>query len=213
MAVAVRAVIVEAHLFSGIAKLCAEDGRPLVLTRHADGFDDVELRQGTWLTCEVALPAPYVLRVRGCDDHPQHFPAPHVRPPDLGWLRVDDALRLSPPNSSFPPPKVVPVVWLSKWQVFELPSGSRHAWGRDEASGPGRVSSMLSEFHPRAAALRSVSGRTYKLVGPPRVDLDGKYVWLLWLSIQRVKLADVTSVTDQVWSAVRASAAALKRVS
>lgn len=211
MAASVRAVIVEAHLFSGIAKLCAEDGRSLVLTRHAVGFDELKLREGAWLNCEVAFPAPYVLRVRPCDDHPQCDPTPHVGPPHAGWLRVDDALRQATTGRAAPSATLAAVVWLSTWQVFELPCGSRHAWGRDEVSGEGRVSSMLSAFHPRTAALRSVTGRTYKLVGPPRVHLDGEYVWRLWLSVQRVKLDDVTSVTNEVWRAVRASAGIPKR--
>jgi hypothetical protein len=203
MAAPVRAVIAEVHFFSRIAKLRADDGRSLVLTRHAAGFNEVEMRKGAWLACEVLLPAPYVLVVRPCDDPPQRYPAQNDVHRGAAWLGrlpgLDETVH------PVRPPEEVPVVWLSTWQVFELPSGSRHAWGRDEAAGEGRVSSLLSEFRPRTASLRSISGRWYRLVGPPRVDLDGEYVWQMWLSLQRLKLADAKPVTNEVWSAIRTS--------
>lgn len=212
MAAAVRAVIVEAHSFSGIAKLHSEDGRSLVLTRHASGSEEVQLREGAWLTCEVAGPAPFVLAVRTCSDPSQRqsspgvHPAPPARPSLLEIARGKRTIHTTQLG------RVLPVVWLSTWQVFELPSGSRHVWGRDDAAGEGRVSSMLSTFHPATGTLRSISGRTYKLVGPPKVDMEREYVWLLWLSLQHVKLADVRPVSAEVWGAVRSSAGDHKRL-
>ena len=83
MAASVRAVVIEIHLFSSVATLRAEDGRSLVLTKHALGFNAVLLRKGVWLTCEVAWPEPYVLRVLPCDEPPQRDPVPPVAFPQL----------------------------------------------------------------------------------------------------------------------------------
>ena len=96
MPVAVRAVIVEAHFFSRVARLRAEDGRSLVLTRHAAGFDEVELRTGATLTCEIALPLPCVLAVRPCNDLPHCDAMPHDAHPTLrAQPRFSGSLRRS----------------------------------------------------------------------------------------------------------------------
>jgi hypothetical protein len=211
MAAPVRAVIVDVHPFSRLAVLCAEDGCSLLLTRHAAGFEEVDLCKGAWLTCSVATQDRHVLAVRPCDEPPQGFPGPHRQFTTSMQHRVDAALLLHPVLHSVPPPSEIPVIWLSTWQIFELPSGARHAWGRNNASGEGRVSSLLSHFRPKSASLRSASGRRYKLVGPPGRDTDGEYLWQLWLSVRRLKQADVTSVTDEVWAAIRASASTEKR--
>ena len=71
MAAAVRALIVEAHPFSRLAKLRAEDGQSLVLTRHAAGFERMSMREGSWLICELDLERHSVVAVQHWQNPPE----------------------------------------------------------------------------------------------------------------------------------------------
>ena len=204
----VLAVIVEAFPFSRLAKLCAEDGRWLALTRHAIGFDAVDLRQGTWLACELEGEQRRIVAVSPCDG-PRELPRPLKG--DLDHLlaaraqELADALHGAPTVHQTPPVDEVPVVQLSRWQVSELTSGARHAWGYDNGAREGRASSLLAEFDPATASLQSITGRRYELVGPPGFDSDARYVWGVWLSGQRMVATNALSVTDEVWRAISAA--------
>jgi hypothetical protein len=201
----VRALMVAVHPFSRIAKLLSEDGRRLALTQHTDGFYALELREGVWLACELA-PDGRVQRASMCSP-PENgattvseHEEPFVRDRDA---RIERALRHAPTLHLVAPPSGVSVVPISSWQVSELAHGGRFAWGFDEQAREGRTSSLLSEFDPATACLRSVSGRQYQLLGDPGIDPDAEYVWRSWLTLRGLTVSDARSVSDEVWQAIR----------
>jgi hypothetical protein len=118
---------------------------------------------------------------------------------------VDERLKRVPTIHRVKPVSEVLIVRLSRWQVVELPSGSRHAYGWNSEAHEGRASTMLAEFHPTTASLRSASGRYYQLVGPPGKDPDGEYVFKAWLFAHGLAPEAVESVSDEIWNAIQAS--------
>lgn len=71
------------------------------------------------------------------------------------------------------------------WVVLELLVGTlpditppyRFVVGFDPASRLGRVSTLIVEHDPVTRRVRTRSGRTYELSGPPALDADA---WLVW---------------------------------
>jgi hypothetical protein len=201
---AVRAVIVEAFPFSRVAVLWSEDERWLVLTRHAKDSDAIELHKGIWVTCEVSGDGKGVTVVHPCNAT-SAFSAPGMRRSlrEAYAQELSDVLRRTPSIDLMRSARDTPVVHLAKWQVAELISiGARHVWGYDLEAREGRASSLLAEFNPATASLRSATGRRYQLVGPPGFDPEGEFVWLTSLSIHGLAHADVLSVTDDAWQAI-----------
>jgi hypothetical protein len=89
-----------------------------------------------------------------------------------------------------------PSVRLVRWQIFELPDGSRHFCGYH--AGPsvheGRVSSAIERFSPDTMTGITRSGRSYRLEGPPGEDEDAEYVKRAWLRHNGVDPADARPV-------------------
>lgn len=92
-----------------------------------------------------------------------------------------------------------PDVALVRWQIFELPDGSRHFCGYHH--GPsvheGRVSSPIVKFDPSTMTGFTRSGRSYRLVGPPGADDDADFVKVAWLRFNGFMLADATPVAPE----------------
>lgn len=89
-----------------------------------------------------------------------------------------------------------PDVRLVRWQIFELPDGSRHFCGCH--AGPsiheGRVSSPIVEFSPDTMIGSTRSGRTYSLEGDPGSDDDADRVKHAWLLYNGFELSDARPV-------------------
>jgi hypothetical protein len=89
-----------------------------------------------------------------------------------------------------------PSVRLVRWQIFELPDGSRHFCGFH--AGPsvheGRVSSPIERFSPDTMIGITRSGRSYRLEGPPGADEDADFVKRAWLRCNGFELADAKAV-------------------
>jgi len=86
---------------------------------------------------------------------------------------------------------------LRSWQVVGLPDGSWHLVGFCAENREGRVSSGVCEFDSRSLRAQTGSGRIYILKGPPGGNLDAKYVWKRWASLNQV--ADWEDVSAAVW--------------
>jgi hypothetical protein len=92
-----------------------------------------------------------------------------------------------------------PAIKLYQWQVFSVPGlegeeREHHFWGR--YAGAGRVSSRIVSFDSESCTGTTRSGRQYKLVGPPGLNMDALYVWDRWAEIHRIRPEDVVNVTE-----------------
>jgi hypothetical protein len=204
----VRARIVAVYSFSSLAKLLAEDGRWLVLTRHASGFNEIGLCEGNWLACELGPDG----RILACAPCPAPSNASNIVPQDARAhaegreRKIAQGLRQSPTLHRVAPPSQVPLISMSSWQVSEMGYGGRFVWGYDEGGREGRVSSLLTELDPGNARLRSVTGTQYQLVGQPGFNPDAEYVWRSWLSMHGYSESAAHPVTEQVWQAIQEAA-------
>ncbi|GAB2600815.1 hypothetical protein GCM10027034_37480 [Ramlibacter solisilvae] len=180
----------------------------LGLTRHAKGFDTIELRAGVWLACDLPAKGPCVTAARPCE--------PPGDVPTLGEEslesvrkasaeeRTDEALRSTPTVHRVAPVNEAPLARLVDWQISELNvNGSRHVWGYDLMTREGRASSMLAEFDPATASLISATGRRYELVSRPGFDADAEFVWRTSLTTRGFTTADAHSITADVWKAIQ----------
>jgi len=103
--------------------------------------------------------------------------------------------------------KAEPVVKLTRWQVFSIPSLDRgkgrdhHFNGRADACGdPGRVSSRIVSFNSKKMIGTTRSGRKYQLVGRSCPDPDPEYVWAHWARRNKVDPERVVNVTREYGS-------------
>ena len=86
---------------------------------------------------------------------------------------------------------------LRGWQVFQLPGGNRHLVAYCIENREGRVSSGVRELDSRTLRATTGSGRVYSLKGPPGGNLDAKYVWKRWVSLNQV--ASWEDISAAVW--------------
>lgn len=98
------------------------------------------------------------------------------------------------------PVKEEPVIELSQWQVFGVPSrkgkGLDHHFKGFHAQGAeGRVSSKIVEFDRAKMIGSTQSGRKYRLLGAVGQDADADYVCHRWLRVNGAKTSDVVDVT------------------
>lgn len=70
-----------------------------------------------------------------------------------------------------------PKVGLTSWRVLETDYGTRHFIGHSVEDNIGRVSTPISSFDRAKRTGRTLSGREYKLLGPPGLDEEAVYVW------------------------------------
>lgn len=101
------------------------------------------------------------------------------------------------------PVETAPVVILTRWMVFSVPSPDgkgrdRHFNGYNQTEG--RVSSKIVDFDPEKMLGTTRSGRKYRLYGPPGFSQDAHYVLGQWLEINKVDVADLEDVTDEYHS-------------
>lgn len=92
---------------------------------------------------------------------------------------------------------IEPEVFLESWSVFEVKGGSRHFCGYNASMGEGRVSSPILEFSPMDMTGTTRSGRTYRLVGPPGINQDARYVWKRWCDLNDLTEDLVLDVTEE----------------
>lgn len=89
-----------------------------------------------------------------------------------------------------------PDVRLVRWQVFELPDGSRHFCGYH--AGPSiheaRVSSPIVKFSPETMTGLTRSGRSYRLEGAPGSEDDVDHVKRAWLIYNGLEPAEAKPV-------------------
>ncbi len=86
-----------------------------------------------------------------------------------------------------------PEVSLVDWGAFEvlvpeLGAPTIHVAGVRAASGEGRVSSPVAKVDGDGRCVVTSTGRVYRLMGPPGLRGDGRYVWSRWLWKWNAKL-------------------------
>lgn len=92
-----------------------------------------------------------------------------------------------------PPVSDQPSIALIRWSVKEAESGERYFVGFNVENREGRVSTAIRSFDPVTACGTTVSGRIYRLIGPPGYDPDGEWVWALWAYSRKQRWRDVTT--------------------
>jgi hypothetical protein len=86
-----------------------------------------------------------------------------------------------------------PEIALVDWRIMETERAERHFAGARLDDGTGRVSSAIVHFDPHGLVGVSLTGRVYKLVGPPGWGENVDYVWSAWRILNGVSsYADVT---------------------
>lgn len=93
-----------------------------------------------------------------------------------------------------PPVSAEPETVLSRYRIFELPSGTRHFCGYVARDREGRVSSEIVSWDPEARIGVTKRGRRYRLDGDPGFDSDAEYVWNAWKHVNSV--TDFKDVTE-----------------
>lgn len=90
-------------------------------------------------------------------------------------------------------------VVLVRWQIFELPDGSRHFCGYHAEPNihEGRVSSPIVRFAPQTMTGSTRSGRSYRLLGPAGSDEDADRVKYAWLRFNGFEIADARTVAPE----------------
>jgi len=93
-----------------------------------------------------------------------------------------------------------PVIALSRWHVFAVPSPKgegvdHHFNGYRSEVGEGRVSSKIMEFDQEKMIGTTRSGRKYQLIGQPGSTMDAVYVYHNWLRMNSVVEEDVEDAT------------------
>lgn len=73
---------------------------------------------------------------------------------------------------------------LHRWRVMEAvsPENNRthHAFGQNASNGLGISTSAIQEFDPVAMTVKTLSGKTYVLVGHPNYSPLGDAAWRKW---------------------------------
>ena len=87
---------------------------------------------------------------------------------------------------------------LYRWRAMEAVSSgnirTRHACGENAAGSFGIATSAIQEFDPVAMTVKTRSGKTYILVGPPDNSPLGDGAWRKWCNDNKtVADRDVTS--------------------
>lgn len=97
------------------------------------------------------------------------------------------------------PVSIEPEITLVEWRIMETERGQRHFVGsRDDHHSSGRVSSAIVTFDFERRVGITVSGRVYRLDGPPGRSSDADYVWSNWRVRNRVSgYADVTDTATR----------------
>jgi hypothetical protein len=86
-----------------------------------------------------------------------------------------------------------PEITLVHWRIMETEYAERHFAGARLDDGTGRVSSAIVDFDPDGMVGVSLTGRVYKLHGPPGWGAQVDYVWSAWRILNGVSsYADVT---------------------
>ena len=87
-------------------------------------------------------------------------------------------------------------ITLTRWAIIETEHGRRHFIGHCDDYGETRVSATIVSFDVTALRGVSISGRIYRLSGPPRRDAIGDEVLARWRSRNAVALA--RDITEEV---------------
>lgn len=116
---------------------------------------------------------------------------------------------LSDPMPLWVPPIVAeqPGILLISWAAFDVRISARneptlHLVGYVASERGGRVTSPVVELNVPTLCAVTESGRMYRLVGAPGLNLDAEYVWECWKRISNVTvLRDATQSIVQKFRA------------
>lgn len=101
----------------------------------------------------------------------------------------------------FRPDKAETKIQMTSWSVREVSSSdinegsTQHLIGL--VNGYGRVCSPIQEFDRETMIATTRSGKQYKLLGEPGLNMDAAFVFENWC--QMYKITQVTDITDQYW--------------
>jgi hypothetical protein len=90
-----------------------------------------------------------------------------------------------------------PAYVLIRWRLIAL-QGSLRLVGYNLTNREGRLSSRVVDIDVAAREVRTMSGRTYVLKGPPAWDNDGAWVLDRWLHREGVPAEEVRDFTPQL---------------
>lgn len=92
------------------------------------------------------------------------------------------------------PVSIEPDITLVEWRIMETERGERHFVGNRMDRGCGRVSSAIVFFDLERRVGMTLSGRVYRLVGPPGQGSDADYGRSVWCV--RNQVSSYVDVTD-----------------
>lgn len=90
-----------------------------------------------------------------------------------------------------------PAYVMIRWRLIAL-QGSLRLVGYNLTNREGRLSSRVVDVNAAAREVRTVSGRTYVLKGPPGWDDDSAWVLDCWLHRQGASPGEVRDFTPQL---------------
>lgn len=99
--------------------------------------------------------------------------------------------------SRVPDPTLEPELTLCNWQVIAPVDQPRVLIGHCVERFAARISTAIREFDVTEMRVTTVSGRVYRLEGPPDVDPDAAALWRL--AAQARKLDTWTDVSAVIW--------------
>jgi len=95
-----------------------------------------------------------------------------------------------------------PAVKVRSWRVIEAASGGRHLLAILE-HGPVRITSPVVGFDSTTGELKTQSGRSYELIGPP--EARQPQLALLNANALRAGVVSFVDVSDSLWQLIGAS--------
>ncbi|CAG9236638.1 conserved hypothetical protein [Paraburkholderia caribensis] len=102
------------------------------------------------------------------------------------------------------PVSIEPEITLVEWRIMETELGERHFVGSRMDRRSGRVSGAIVTFDLERRVGVTISGRVYRLVGPPSQGSDADYVWSVWRVRNQVSgYADVTDTATRLPESAR----------
>jgi hypothetical protein len=90
-----------------------------------------------------------------------------------------------------------PEITLKPWLVLKCGNGQRYLVGFNVRTFEGRASTAIVDTDLATMTVRTLSGRLYRLDGPPGLDLDAWHTWLLYA--KREGLAPIEDVSVELW--------------
>ena len=90
-----------------------------------------------------------------------------------------------------------PSITLGNWSIKECADGTAVVVGQRIDDGTGRVSTPIVTYDKEAGLVKTLSGRTYKLVGLSGYSSSGEYVWNHYKAMNNLKERDEKPGSNQ----------------